>query len=81
MAPPSSKNVIFAALAGHFVVALIKFAASAFTGSSAMLTAAQVEATVSAVEGEIKAEYPQVDRVFIEAQSLVGHRQARRGIG
>ena len=45
------------------------------------LTAAEVEGTVSAIECEVRAEYPQVDRVFIEAQSLVGHRQARQETG
>lgn len=45
------------------------------------LTAAQVEETVSAIEAEVRAAYPQVDRVFIEAQSLGGHRQARQPVG
>jgi divalent metal cation (Fe/Co/Zn/Cd) transporter len=42
------------------------------------LTAAQVEETVSAIERDVKALYPEVDRIFIEAQSLNGHRMERQ---
>lgn len=43
------------------------------------LSAAQVESIVSALEAEVRAVYPQVDRVFIEAQSLRGHRLSQQG--
>lgn len=43
--------------------------------------AEDVEATISALEREIKTAYPEVTRVFIEAQSAAGHRQDRRGGG
>ena len=38
------------------------------------LTSAQVEAAISELERQIKQAYPEVTRVFIEAQSLLGHR-------
>lgn len=40
MASHTSKSVIFAALAGNTAIALVKFAAAAFTGSAAMLSEA-----------------------------------------
>ena len=39
------------------------------------LTAEQVGDTVSAVEQAIKAAYPEVRRVYVEAQSLADHRR------
>lgn len=45
------------------------------------LTAAQVEETVSAIERDVKGQYPEVDRIFIEAQSLSGHRMERQPVG
>ena len=40
------------------------------------LSAEQVEATISGLEQAIKAEHPQVKRIFIEAQSAAAHRRA-----
>jgi len=40
MATGSSKKVIYAALFGNMLIAITKFAASAYTGSSAMLSEA-----------------------------------------
>ncbi len=43
------------------------------------LTANQVEAAISQFESEIKLAFPTVTRVFIEAQSVVGHQQDASG--
>ncbi len=40
----------------------------------------RVEASISALEQAIKAAYPEVTRIFIEAQSTAGHRRAKRKI-
>jgi cation diffusion facilitator family transporter len=40
------------------------------------LTSGQVEATISELETAIKSAYPEVTRVFIEAQSWRGHQQS-----
>ena len=40
------------------------------------LTAAEVEQTISDLERRIKTEFPDIRRVFIEAQSLSAHKQA-----
>ena len=42
------------------------------------LSAEQVEATISGLEQAIKAEHPQVKRIFIEAQSAEAHHRAAR---
>ncbi|MEE8443844.1 MAG: cation diffusion facilitator family transporter [Alphaproteobacteria bacterium] len=42
------------------------------------IDADRVEASISALEQAIKAAYPEVTRVFIEAQSAAGHRRAKR---
>ena len=44
------------------------------------LSAGVVEQTVSSIERRIKAEYPQVRRIFVEAQSPQGHLQAQREV-
>ena len=41
------------------------------------LSADQVEAAIAAMERRIKAEYPEIRRVFIEAQSWRAHRADR----
>ena len=41
------------------------------------LTSTEVENTVSRMEQSIKSAYPQVTRVFIEAQSFEGHRKSQ----
>ena len=46
-----------------------------FTGE---MSADQVEATISKMEREIKARYPEVRRVFIEAQNWRAHQADRR---
>lgn len=46
---------------------------------SDMLTAGEVEAAISAMERRIKTEFPEVTRVFIEAQSRDGHRRDEAG--
>lgn len=40
------------------------------------LSSADVEAAISELEQKIKARYPQIKRLFIEAQSWAGHRRA-----
>lgn len=42
------------------------------------LSARDVEATISALETRIKARYPEITRVFIEAQSWSAHRAAAK---
>jgi cation diffusion facilitator family transporter len=42
------------------------------------IDADRVEASISALEQAIKAAYPEVTRIFIEAQSTAGHRRAKR---
>jgi cation diffusion facilitator family transporter len=42
------------------------------------IDASRVEDVISAFEAEIKTRFPQVTRVFIEAQSVQGHRASQR---
>jgi cation diffusion facilitator family transporter len=42
------------------------------------LSSVEVEKTISALEREIKTTYPEITRVFIEAQSRAGHRRDRQ---
>ncbi len=42
------------------------------------LSSAEVEKTISALERAIKTTYPEITRVFIEAQSRAGHRRDRQ---
>jgi cation diffusion facilitator family transporter len=41
------------------------------------LSSSEVEAAISELEGTIKTQFPQIKRVFIEAQSWSGHRRAQ----
>lgn len=43
------------------------------------MSANDVEAAISAMETRIKATHPQITRVFIEAQSIAGHKAALAG--
>jgi len=42
------------------------------------LTSDEVEAIISELEGEIKEKFPEVKRVFIEAQSRAGHNSDKK---
>ena len=42
------------------------------------LTSADVEAAISSIEAGIKSAHPEIKRIFLEAQSVAGHR---RGLG
>ncbi len=42
-------------------------------------SAEQIEATISALERQIKSDYPEIRRVFIEVQSRHGHAQDQNG--
>jgi len=44
------------------------------------ITSQVVEAAISSMESEIKQSYPEVKRLFIEVQSLQGHRAAQEGV-
>ncbi len=41
------------------------------------ITADDVEATISELEQAVKESYPEVKRIFIEAQSAAGHMRAK----
>jgi len=41
------------------------------------LTAGQVEEAISDLERQIKQAFPEITRVFVEAQSLIGHRMSQ----
>lgn len=45
------------------------------------LTSDQVERGISALEREIKTAYPEIKRIFIEAQDRLGHHESQRGGG
>jgi cation diffusion facilitator family transporter len=40
------------------------------------ISSTKVEAAISTLESKIKTQYPEIKRVFIEAQSWLGHRQS-----
>ena len=40
------------------------------------IDANDVEAAISELEARIKQQFPEITRIFIEAQSVAGHRQA-----
>ncbi len=42
------------------------------------IDANEVESAISELEARIKQDYPEITRVFIEAQSVAGHRRAQR---
>ena len=42
------------------------------------LSSNEVEAAVSSMEQRIKSEFPEITRVFIEAQSWYGHQRGER---
>ena len=44
------------------------------------MDANDVEDVISGMEKRIKSEFPEINRVFIEAQSWLGHRQSMRGL-
>jgi len=44
------------------------------------MDANDVEDVISGMEKRIKSEFPEINRVFIEAQSWLGHRRAMRGL-
>ena len=44
------------------------------------MDANDVEDVISDMEKRIKSEFPEINRVFIEAQSWLGHRRSMRGL-
>ena len=45
------------------------------------LSSREVEEAISALEAKIKGAHPEIRRVFIEAQSVVGHAQSAKPAG
>ncbi len=69
-----SKTAVYTALIGNVLVAVTKFAAALWTGSSAMMS----EAVVIAIETEVRAKHPSVAAVFIKPQTHARYRAIRR---
>ena len=44
------------------------------------MDANDVEDVISGMEMQIKSELPEINRVFIETQSWLGHRRSMRGL-
>ena len=81
MAASGSKKVIYAAMLGP-IVALAGIAAAAYLGIPELDGAASIGIilglTAILLEREIKSAYPEIRRIFIEAQSFAAHRRMWR---
>ncbi len=74
MAAPGSKKVIYAALAGNFLIALTKFMAFIMTGSSAMLSEG-----VHSVVDTGNQSYTKVERFRVQRSGLPPHAAYNKG--